>query len=349
MIICIALVFLNFILYFLFGSFVTARISNSDEGMSLPLTIVVGFFLYYSIFTLFCVPVMYRWRPLSMLSNIWAIAVAIIAVVSIILNYKSWKRLKLYFDKKLVLTACIVLTIIEAIIIIYAYHFTLDAAYYVTNAGTSVETNMMNVYDPYTGDWQDHFQMRYFFATYPIQDSVMCYLFGIHPLMQTKIVMAAVVIILTNLIYVMVGKELFANNANKTFLFLLFATLINFFFITIYTSSNFMITRTYEGKNVLANVIIPMIFYMYIRYLKGKVELFFVVLFIICFGAPVVSNSANMIVPAALFIFMVPLFIKERKLGILVKTFVCMLPCLVLLLTYIAYVKGVFVFYTYPR
>ena len=348
MIICIALFVLNFIIYFLFGSFITSRIKN-NEGLSLALTVIVGFFLYYSIFTLFCVPIMYRWRPLSMLSKIWIVAVAVIAFLSIILNHKSWKKITFEFDNKLFVGAFLIVTLIEAAIIIYAYHFTLDAAYYVANVGTSVETNMMNVYDPYTGDWQDHFQLRYFFATYPLQDSVVCFLTGIHPLLQTKIVMAAVVVFLSNILYVMIGRELFGKKDEKCFLFLIFAIVANFFFITIYTSSNFMITRTYEGKNILANVIIPMIFYMYIRYINGKKEWHFLIMFIVCFGATVVSNSSNMIVPAALGICMLPLAIKEKKASVIIKTAICMIPCLLMLFAYVAYVKGMFVFYTYPR
>lgn len=347
MISCVLLIALNFILYFLFGSLICTKV-RSDGRLSLPVCILTGFFLYYSLFTCFCVPVMYRWRPLSMLSSIWAVVIVVVAVLAVILNLKKFRTITFEFDNTGVLMACVILTVVEAVIIVCAYHFTLDAAYYVANVGTSVETNMMNVYDPYTGDWQDHFQMRYFFATYPQMDAVMCYLFGIHPLLQTKVVMAAITVFLTNLVYVLIGRELF-DEEKKTFLFLLFASIAHFFFITIYTSSNFLVTRTYEGKSILANVILPSVMYFYIKIKKDDRIIWWILLFIICFGSTVVSNSSNMIVPAALAVFFVPLFIIKRNWKILIKAFLCMIPSLVMLLVYVAYVKALFVLYTYPR
>ena len=348
MIISVLMIALNFILYFLFGSLVTHRALKEGRA-SISLTLLVGFFLYYSLFTVFCLPVMYRWRPLSMLAHIWAVVMVVVSLVAIIYSGKYFKKLRIEFDNKVLFALCIVISLVEVAIILYSYQFTLDAAYYVANVGTSVETNMMNVYDPYTGDWQDHFQMRYFFATYPQNDAVMCYLFGIHPLEQTKLVMAAVSVFLANIVYLLIAREIFGKRDGAVTLFLLFSTILHFFCISIYTSSNFMVTRTYEGKNILANIILPAIFYVYIKLVKENDKTLWWMLFIICFGATVVSNSSNMLVPAALAVFMLPLAIMKKDIMICIKAFACALPCLIMMAVYIAYVKGIFVLYTYPR
>lgn len=347
MIISVLLILLNIILYFLFGSLICRKV-RTDGRLSLPVCLLAGFFLYYSLFTCFCVPIMYRWRPLSMLSAIWAVVIVVVSLLAVLLNIKKLRNIYLGLDSASILIAFVIITVVEAVIIVYAYQFTLDAAYYVANVGTSVETNMMNVYDPYTGDWQDHFQMRYFFATYPQLDAVMCYLFGIHPLLQTKIVMASVTVMMTNIVYLLIGKELFEKERD-VILFLVFATIAHFFFITIYTSSNFLITRTYEGKSILANVILPAIMYFYIRIKKDDRMIWWGLLFLVCFGSTVVSNSSNMIVPAALFVFFAPLSVINRNWKIFAKSIICMVPSIVMLLVYVAYVKGLFVFYTYPR
>ena len=62
------IVLFNFILWFLFGLLLTGR---NEKNRSIAFTVLVGFFLYYSLFTLFALPVMYRWRPLSMLAALW--------------------------------------------------------------------------------------------------------------------------------------------------------------------------------------------------------------------------------------------------------------------------------------
>ncbi len=351
--ICILMVVFNFILYFSIGSLITGRMKKT--GFSIPLSVLAGFFLYYSLFTLFCVPIMYRWRPLSMLSKAWGGFVLFLLVLSCIVNCRIWKEkggefVRFLAENKWFIAVLSVIVLAQVIIIVYSYQFTLDAAYYVANVTTSIETNSLNIYDPYTGDWQDHFEMRYFFATYPMNDAVICQIFKIHPLMQTKIIMSSITVLLTNMLYFMIGRELFEDKKESIVWMMLFSGVIHFFFITIFTSSNFLITRSYEGKTLLGNVVLPAILYIYIRMLKNKkntAEWGF--LFLICFGSTVLSSSSNMLVPAAMSVLMLPLAVFKRDFRVIPKYLVCILPCIVLLFVYVAYVKGMFVFYTYPR
>lgn len=362
---------LNFVIYLLFGMLLCP--GKKDEPGSPPsrgwgLVIVSGFFLYYSLFTLFALPVMYRWRPLSLLSSLWGAAAGIICIVSVILNRKRlaglFKSLPGMFraSRALWIMAAL-LVLIQMLIVLYSYQFTLDAAYYVANVSTSLQTDSLNIYNPYTGDWQDHFEMRYFFATYALQDAVMCRWFSIPALIQTKIIMASVVIILTNMLYFMIGRALLEDRPESEgirkqaslLLMMFFAGLINFYFTTIYTTSAFLLTRTYEGKSILANVVLPVILYIYILKMRGRRGLWGI-LFVIAFGSTVISNTSNMLVPAALAVLFVPYVImtfvrgeRGRALKSAALTLMCMLPGIVLSLVYVAYVKGMFVFYTYPR
>ena len=207
----------NFILYLCFGSLITRRLSrrHKDEECPLLLSLVVGFFLYYFLFFLVCIGPMKYYRPLSMLTKIWVPFVIFVAVISIALNLKAWikslKRAAGYMGSHpAVYTLIILLAVFQAVLVSCTYNFTLDAAYYVANVATSVETNMMNVYDPFTGAWQDHYEMRYFFATYQIQDAVVCQLTHIPALVWTKSVMAITVIILTNIVYYLIAGKLFS-------------------------------------------------------------------------------------------------------------------------------------------
>lgn len=376
------MVMINFILYFVFGLILTGIKKKSASQVYVSSTVIAGFFFYYSLFTLFAVPITYRWRPLSLLSQLWMGAVIVVVILSIVVNRKLLggifnSALDYTKDNKWFLLGCIVLVLVQLVVVLYSYQFTLDAAYYVANVTTTVQTNSLNIYDPYTGDWQDHFEMRYFFATYPLQDAVMCKWFHIPALVQTKLIMASVSLILTNLLYYMIGTELFGTKRKRAvFTMMCFTAVINFFFITIYTSSNFLLTRTYEGKSILANVVLPTIFYLYIRILKifhasvseeGKLldggrdkattcGRYWLYLFVVSFGSTVISNSSSMLVPVALGVLFVPLIgllfsLKRYREAILtlLRMFLCMLPGIILMVIYVAYVKGVFVFYTYPR
>lgn len=351
--IAVLMMFFNFILYFVFGSLITGRAKRTH--FSVTGTVFAGFFLYYTLFTMCCIPVMLKWRPLSLLSNIWTGVCAAVLVAAVILSFRTWKKkaleLALFLQDNLAFVlGMFIITAVESVIIIYNYQFTLDAAYYVANVTTSLQTDTMNIYDPYTGDWMDHFEMRYFFATYPMNDAVMCRIFGIHPLIWTKMTMTGTTVMLTNMMYYMTGNKLFHGEKDRIFLMTFFAGLMNFFFITIFTASNFLLTRTYEGKCILGNVVLPGVIYIYINMLEDtKKKSNWLLLFILCLGAPVLSSSSNMLLPAMIAVTLFPMAFIKKDWTVIPKSIVCMIPCVALLLMYVAYVKGMFVFYTYPR
>ncbi len=198
-----AVLLFNLIMYLAFGSLVTIR---KGERWSLSVTIAVGFFAYYALFALFAFPVMLTYRPLSLLARIWIAPCAIALIASSILYARRWKEKlaettrDISCKKSLWITLAII-TILTVSLTVITYSFTLDAAYYVASVSTNVDTDMINVYDPFTGAWQDHFELRYVFATYYANDSVICSHTGLPALVQTKGVMSATVMLIVNMLY----------------------------------------------------------------------------------------------------------------------------------------------------
>lgn len=344
-------IIVNFIIYLSFGLFVTTR---KGQKVRTGLTLLVGFFTYYGMFFMACVPVMKFYRPLILLTRIWVPVVVVVVLASMIFYRRQvylmlteiTKRVK---DHPFVCLFLVLIVGLQIYIVTSSYNFTLDASFYVASVSTNVETNMINVYDPFTGAWQDHFEMRYFFATYQVADAVVCQLTGIAPLVQTKSVMAAIVILLTNLVYYLIAGELFEQKPKEKTLMMGFMLLMNLLFVSIYTSSAFLLTRTYEGKAIVGNLSIMTVLYLFILYVKHKDDqLFWLYLFICCFGSTTVSSSANMLIPGELSVFFLPEIVISRRFKNLIPYVVCMIPGIVLALTFVAYVKGYFVFYTYP-
>ncbi len=358
----------NFILYLSFGSLITRRFGRKFKDGSCPLllSVTVGFFFYYFLFFIACIGPMKYYRPLSMLTKIWVPFVSVVVIISFVLNGRAWvdavKRAGGHIKSHPVTDLFIILLIaVQAILVSCTYNFTLDAAYYVANVATSVETNMMNVYDPFTGAWQDHYEMRYFFATYQIQDAVVCQLTHIPALIWTKSVMAITVIILTNIVYYMIAGRLFdylkedsrgskINREAAVLIMMSFMFIINLTFITIYTSSLFLMTRTYEGKAIVGNLAVIMIFYLFMRMNDDSLTIRpWLMTFLVCFGAATVSSSANMLLPVELTVLFIPMIVRKKKWGMVFKYAACVIPGLVFSLIYVLYVKGYFVFYTFPK
>lgn len=345
-------VLFNLIVYFFFGSLVTVR---SRRERSFVITEILGFFLYYALFAICTFPIMLTYRPLSLLSYVWMGAVIVISIISIVFNAKSWSALytKIREDiarNKSVYIVVLAVTVLCVVLVSITYNFTLDAAYYVANVSTSVDTNMINVYDPFTGAWQDHYELRYAFATYSINDAVICFLTGIPGLVQTKTVMSATVMILVNMLYFYISGFFHKDDKKSCIIMYSIMIFINLFFVSLYTASNFLMTRTYEGKSIVGNITVIAVFVLYmILVRKNNDREVFWWLFIICLGTATISSTANMIIPAEVFVLFVPYVFKNKKFMNLVRMFICILPEIVMMLMYVLYVKGYFAIHTYPR
>ena len=184
------MVFVNLILFFLFGSLITGRFKKT--GFSATISIITGFFVMLIVFDLCCFPVMLKWRPLSLLSGIWLGVTLVLCILAIVTGYKSFKQCfkeigAFAAKNRLFTVGVILLVLVQLVIIGLSYDFTLDASYYVARVTTDVTTDTINIYDPYTGEWTDHFEFRYFFSTYPTLCAVVCSLTGIHPLTGEKV------------------------------------------------------------------------------------------------------------------------------------------------------------------
>ena len=347
----IAVLLVNFILYLAFGSLLTIR---KNKEWSLSFTLAVGFFAYYALFAFFCLPVMFTYRPLSLLSRIWIVPCCLVMICSMILFFKEWikKGRKIICDinnNRLMYIALAGITVVSVALVVITYNFTLDAAYYVANVSTNVDTDMINVYDAFTGSWQDHFELRYVFATYCTNDAVICQLTGLPALVQTKTVMSATVMLIVNALYFMISRYFFEDHRHALLMYA-FMTLINYMFISIYTASNFLMTRTYEGKTIVGNISIVLIFALFMMIVKDGVKKGDMLrLFIICLGTATVSSTANMVIPALVGVLFVPYALLNKKPGMIFKLLLCILPEIVMMLLYVLYVKGYYAIYTFPR
>lgn len=345
-------VIFNLIIYFAFGSMMVCR---NDTRKSVVLSLGTGFFAYYSLFFLVVLPLMFTYRTLSLLTVIWGIFAGTVVLLALVFKREIMtaqiSSLFATVRRNPGLSAIIAAVIlIQVIVIVRSYDFTLDAAYYVANVTTSLDTNMINIYDPFTGAWQDHFELRYVFATYSINDAVLCRIFGLPALVVTKTVMASTVSILANVVCLGLAAELFKDNMKKICIMMCVIMWVNFTFITVYTASNFLITRTYEGKAVLGNITTVLIFLLFIILVSGdKPKLYWLMLFWVSMGSSTITSSANMLVPAEISLLMVPYIIKKRKWKEIPCYLAMLIPGLVMMLIYVLYVKGFFAIHTYYR
>lgn len=345
----IGMIILYLFLFLAFGSLVTSRMKKCKY--SFTLSVFVGMLLYYSVFQLLAVPVTLLKQPLSLLSALWGGTAAIVTVVSIILNRKLWyseakKLVSLPGKKKLLLCVPVVITVGLAAYVSLRQIYYLDAAYYVGNVTTSVFTNTINRYDPYTGNPLEVFAIRYLFSNYHIQDAVVCQITGIHPLVETKTIMAAVVMIVSNIVVWQICGLFYKEDTGSKVLMFTFASVISLFSVTYYitySNSSFLLLRTYEGKNVLASILAPGLVLLFGRIVQMPEQRGnWILLFLLSFAGPVLSTSSATLLPVGLSACLLPYMIWKKRAGILVPYICCVLPSVVVFGIYFLSTKGLF-------
>lgn len=340
---CIGFI-LEFLVFYAAGSLLIRTLKIKSDS---SLIFILGYLTYFAVFELVIVPMTLKWVSLTMAAYIWA--GIMIMIVSAALIWSVKERMKSCSGKNVVDTrstgqrknsriseiwenhsVMILLAgtavLLQCLIVILYKDTTVDAAYYVGTVSTSVYTDTLGRYNPYNGVILKNFQARYIFSTYPMNNAVWCRLLGIHPIVQSKLVMSCMNVVTANLIIYQIGKRLFDGSRKKADLMLIFACVLQLFCGTIYSSGTFFFTRSYEGKAILANIAIPAVLMCAIWYLQEKNNRnVWIVLFIIAVSALTFSGSA-IIFPIVIAAGMAPAAVMNRKISGLLYCAVCMIP-----------------------
>ncbi len=185
-------------------------------------------------------------------------------------------------------------------------HIDQDDAFYIGTASTDLKTNSIYRYDPYTGYEYKLLPSRYVLSPFPVYLSFISRLIGMHPLSVAHTLFPIVFISMSYMAYYLIGGELLGDSKRDKGVFLLFISLIQMCsFYSVYTQGTFLLLRIWQGKSILANLILPMIFYLAIRTFREmgqKKE--WVMLFCYMGAASFVSSMGIMLAPIELGIFM---------------------------------------------
>ena len=351
---CIAIIILCFVLFWLFGSILTRCFVK--EKCSIGLTLILGFFGYYTLFQIITIPMMFAMQPLSHLTALWTCLVGIVMVLSIAINKKrwtkevgalctylkagDWKKREYFWD---ILVAAVILINVIIVSVIYSSYW--DATYYVGTVSYSVYYDTINTIYPLSGALMEALDIKHCLATYHMNDAVFCQLFGIHPMIQTKTIMVAVITIILNIVYMQFGRLFFGSNRRRRAMFQLFCLLINLCTYTAYTSSSFIMLRTYEGKAVAGAIVSACLLYWFISLFIKEKRFYWFGLFVTAWGAISISSSAVFIVLAGIGCFSLVEAVHRRQFLVLVKGFLCAVPALIILGCYLLNNLGIFVVY----
>lgn len=342
------LFFLQLFLFFATGSILFRLFGIKEESFTLIL--FSGFLAFFCLFGIIAIPMILTLCSLSVLTCTITVISVIILAAGILLLFKNRRTLSPMLKKSTkghsyMFLPLLFMLFIQQLTVFNHIDWSADACYYIGKVSTDVYTNTMGQYDPYTGAALSALDSRRLFACFQEYNAAITQLFHIHPLKQAKLVMPQLLILLTSITYYHIGLELFQKNKKKADLFVCFVILLDLFSNTIYTNATFLMTRTYEGKSILANLIIPGLFYCFLlMWKKEKHRLCTLLILLLSYSSCIFTSSSMMIVPVGLTAGMIPQIIKERKWKELPFYFICILPNMLVCVIYLLTSKGLLKF-----
>ncbi len=145
-----------------------------------------------------------------------------------------------------------------------------DDAYYIVVGSIAESNGEMYTLDPYTGQTLGGLDLRHCLAPFPIWLAMMSGLIRVHVGVAAHSMIPLVLIPVTYLIIWRILRILIPEKAPLCVLF--FAVLQIFGNTSIYRNSTFLLTRTRQGKEALAEVVIPFFFLLFLQIMKDLKE-----------------------------------------------------------------------------
>jgi hypothetical protein len=211
-----------------------------------------------------------------------------------------------------------------------------DQAYYIGDTASSVYTDTISQYNPYTGHQLEVLNQEYLLETYQNHSAVMCQLFGVHPLIEIRTVMTSVVILLYQLIFYEIGMVLFKRDRLKSAVMVCFLFLLNVFSYNLFTAGEFLIIRPFEGKTILAVLIIPCLLWLFLRTASDPFNrICWYHTFLVILGSFGLNMSSIFMIPFEISAFYIPLAIRKKKLSIFLGYLALLIPCIVFTAAYL--------------
>ncbi|RKM57843.1 hypothetical protein D6855_12395 [Butyrivibrio sp. CB08] len=227
-----------------------------------------------------------------------------------------------------------------------------DDAYYVVESLLAQKVDVMNTILPYTGS-STYLDIRHALAVITMWIAFIAKESGIHATILSHSVMPLFLIPLVYLVYVEIGRVLFRTRQQIIPVFMIIVSfLLMFGNVSIYTPATFFLMRTWQGKALVANLVFPMIFWIFLwMFEEAKqtpapnrkekeweqprrdwcpwIELFFVnMLSGTCSSLGVIFGSGLIALLTLVLLF------YTRKIKVIFGALLCIIPNLVYLMIY---------------
>lgn len=254
---------------YLLGLYYTARMK--EQKNSILLALLCGYAGMFALFEIMALPMIFARLPFSVLKYSFGIAAGGLALISLVVNRRRISQgvgSSFGQARKLTWTCLLaaVLILLQIGIYVVGMSLDLDDSFYVASAGTAIHTDTMFQYNAYTGVIEKLLPPRYVLSPFPIMLAFFGEAVQFHPTIVAHTVMPVFFLALVYSLYGLIGQKLFDGDVRATGMFLSFLSVIHIFsYYSVYNQGTFTLIRIWQGKALLAALLLPLVFYLGLR------------------------------------------------------------------------------------
>lgn len=339
-----------FLLYYSCGLHIS-RLLKLDS-INMAERIIIGFFTYYFLYFVICMPFKIKLAPLHYVTIIWGVTAFVLIVTAAIIHTRNGliqqdlQSLQQFATGHRAVFFLLIILGISQITLSNLSDLSIarwDRGYYVGDISSSVYTDTISQYDTYTGEKLYMLNTEYLLETYQNHEASICQITGLSAMEQQCSVMTTVVVILFMLTIAQIGNA-FWKDAKSMAFFCFLVQMIYFLTFNDAVESSYLFLRAYEGKAILVLIILPCIFLYFIQGVYGNEKAALKKTMIVTICAFCINMSVIYMIPFLLGPCMAGRCICERKLRPLRQLIIEMIPLIIVMAAYIVTSKFIFIY-----
>lgn len=307
---------------------------SKKEKDNILLGIVIGYIYGFMLYELLAIPMIFLRTDFNTLSWIWQVLMIGSTILAFLISLRNSFRIiknniKRFMDapSKLMFLAIIMIAV-QAFIGFAFMHEDYDDSNFVAKATIALDTNTLYKYDDKGAEYEA-LPSRHVLSPFPIFTATIAKILGIHPAIVAHTVFPPVFIILAYMIYFLIADALFKDDKKSKYIFIIFLSVIYVFgAYSLWSNFVFLLYRAWQGKALIANIFIPFIWLLFLKYLHND-DFYWGILFLTLWAADLTS-SMGLFVPSLVAGSLGLIYsVTQKKKKYILRTLICFLPTFV--------------------
>ena len=334
---------------------------RKKEEADLSSCMVEGYLSMLAVFEVLSLPMILLKAPFHILRYTAGAVYVLVVAFALVSYYKEAERIVKKWMQNIrrqpwTIWAAALLILVQIGFYVFGMATDLDDSYYVANAAVTLKTDTMFLISPYTGLYETTMELRYVFSSFTIFIAFLSANCGFEAATMAHTVLPVFLVALAYMVYYRMGLFFFGidrrenprtvqkpdSEARSAGLFLCFLSLLHITsYYSVYTQGTFLLVRIWQGKAILAAILLPFLFYMAYRLSTAQAERGdWIVLLLGVMACCHVSSMGVMLSPVMLGIMAILFGITKKQWKYVGGCALCCLPCALIGCMYILFMPG---------